>query len=54
MKNQEVYQIISQTRIQTRNKLLFIHRYTEHLFRCYRNDLRLIAERIDTMIAKLY
>lgn len=53
MKNQDLHQIIWQTRVQTRNKLLFLHRYTEHLFRCYR-DLGKIAERIDIMLSKLY
>jgi hypothetical protein len=53
MKSQDLDQTISQVRAMTRNKLLFLQRYTEHLFRCYR-DLSIIAQRIDHMIAKLY
>lgn len=53
MKNQDLYQTIWQTRVQTRNKLLFLKRYVDHLFRCYR-DLGKIAERIDIMMSKLY
>lgn len=53
MKNQDLHQIISQTRAQNRDKLLFIHRYVEHLFRCYR-DLGVIASHLDSIMSKLY
>jgi hypothetical protein len=38
---------------KNRDKIRFLKRYVEHLFRCYR-ELPKIADHIDAMLAKLY